>query len=277
MIAHGANGNTPMTDAAVTHCVQFSTGIGSAEVAFRVQDVAKANDRLVLLTADTMVEDDDNWRFAKDVVAALSPKWEWIVIRDGRTPMQVGRDKRVVPNNRMAVCSKILKRDALNKWIRHNCTPDSSIIYLGFDWTEPHRHERAAPLWLPYICDSPLMREPFIEKPALLARFVSMGIAPPRLYAAGFGHANCGGACVRGGQASWRLLLNWNRERFVMWENEEQATRTMLNKDVAMLKETVDGVAVPLTLRKFRERVDSQPQMFDKDDWGSCGCFMDED
>ena len=259
------------------HCVQFSTGIGSAEVAVRVQDIAQPDDRLVLLTADTMVEDEDNWRFAHELVAKLSPRWEWIVIRDGRTPMQAGRDARIVPNDRMAVCSRILKREALNRWIKHNCTPEDSIIYLGFDWTEPHRHERAAPLWLPYIVDSPLMREPFIEKPALLEKYRAMGIEPPRLYAAGFGHANCGGACVRGGQAAWKMLLGWNRERYLEWENEEEKTRTNLNKDVAMLKEQVQGKPVPLTLRRFRERVDSQPQMFDKDDWGACGCFMDEE
>ncbi len=161
------------------HCVQFSTGIGSAEVAVRVQDIAKDEDRLVLLTADTMVEDEDNWRFAKEVVEYLSPRWEWIIIRDGRTPMQVGRDRKVVPSDRMAVCSQILKRDALNKWIKHNCDPADSIIYLGFDWTEPHRHHRAEPLWLPYKIDSPLMREPYIEKPALLDKYRAMGITPP--------------------------------------------------------------------------------------------------
>ena len=258
------------------HCVQFSTGIGSAEVAFRVQDLATPDDRLVLLTADTMVEDEDNWRFAHEVVAKLSPRWEWVVIRDGRTPMQVGRDQRCVPNDRMAVCSKILKRQALDKWIKHNCKPDDSIIYLGFDWTEPHRHERAAPLWEPYTIDSPLMREPYIEKFALLQKYRDSGIEPPRLYSVGFSHANCGGACVRGGQAAWKMLLDWNRDRFLEWENEEEATRTYLNKDVAMLKETKQGKTTPLTLRKFRERLEDQPKMFDKDDWGTCGCFMDE-
>ena len=258
------------------HCVQFSTGIGSAEVAFRVQDLAQPDDRLVLLTADTMVEDEDNWRFADDVVKALSPRWEWITIRDGRTPLQVGRDRKVVPSDRMAVCSQILKRDALNKWIKHNCDPATTIIYLGFDWTEPHRHNRAEPLWEPYKIDSPLMREPYIEKPALLDKYRAMGINPPRLYSVGFSHANCGGACVRGGQAAWKMLLDWNRPRFLEWENEEQKSRDYLKKDVAMLKETRDGKITPLTLRRFRERLEDQPTMFDKNDWGSCGCFMDE-
>lgn len=161
------------------HCVQFSTGAGSAEVAFRVEQIASADDRLVLLTADTMVEDEDNWRFAKQIVQALSPRWEWIVIRDGRTPMQVGRDKRVVPNNRLAICSRVLKREALDRWIKHNCDPEHSVIYLGFDWTEPHRFAKAEPLWKPYKISAPLMDAPYIEKSALMEKLRSMGITPP--------------------------------------------------------------------------------------------------
>ena len=49
------------------HLVQFSTGAGSAEVAWRVVAEHGAADT-VLLTADTLAEDEDNWRFAKDVV-----------------------------------------------------------------------------------------------------------------------------------------------------------------------------------------------------------------
>ena len=104
-----------------------------------------------------------------------------------------------------------------------------------------------------------------------------MNIEPPRLYGAGFSHANCGGACVRAGQASWKLLLDWNRDRFLDWENEEQITRDYLGKDVAIMKESINGNAVPLTLRRFRERIEEQPALFDKDDWGTCGCFMGDE
>jgi hypothetical protein len=72
------------------------------------------------------------------------------------------------------------------------------------------------------------------------------------------------------------MLLDWNRPRFLEWENEEQKSRDYLNKDVSMLKETKEGKTTPLTLRRFRERLEDQPTMFDKNDWGTCGCFMDE-
>jgi hypothetical protein len=214
-------------------------------------------DRYVLLTADTMVEDEDNWRFAREVVAALSPRWEWIVLRDGRTPMQVGRDKRIVPNDRMAICSRILKREICRRWLDHNCDPADTMLYLGFDWTEEHRTTKAKPLWAPFEIACPLMDEPLLDKEQILGKFRSLGIEPPQLYAEGFSHANCGGACVRGGQASWALLLKRRPALYAEWEAEEEKTRQFLGKDVSIL---ADRRKLPT-------------ESFDKDDWGACGCF----
>jgi hypothetical protein len=255
------------------HVVQFSTGAGSAEVAYRVANEF-GNDDLYLLTADTRVEDADNWRFALAVVDDLGlPREQWIILADGRTPMQVGRAARVVPNNRMAVCSRVLKRELLRKWIDENCDPADTIIYLGFDWTEPERHERALPHWLPYRIESPLLHPPYIGKPELLNTFREVrGIEPPHLYSQGFAHANCGGACVRGGQAQWELLLRVNRNRYIDWEAEEELTRDILDKDVSILRDRAGGTSTPLTLRAFRERLDSQPDLFDSSDFGACGC-----
>jgi hypothetical protein len=256
------------------HVVQFSTGAGSAEVAYRVADQYDVDD-MILLTADTMVEDPDNWRFASEVVDDLGlPRENWVILRDGRTPMQVGRDERVVPNNRMAVCSKLLKRKPLRQWINTNCDPDDTVIYMGFDWLEPERHDRALEHWHPYTMRSPLLEPPYLGKAEILATFREVRcIEPPRLYGMGFSHANCGGACVRGGQAQWELLLRVRPDTYAEWESEEQTTRDMLGKDVAILRETRDTVTTPLTLHRFRERLQSQPSLFDDTDWGACGCM----
>lgn len=258
--------------APVTHIVQFSTGAGSAEVAWRV--VAEHGpDDVVLLAADTLVEDDDNWRFGYEVAAALG--LEITRLADGRTPMQVGRDVRVVPNNRMAVCSRVLKRDLLRAHMDATWDPATSIAYLGFDWTETHRYDAALPHWAPWTIAAPLIDPPYVNKPDLLDLWRARGIEPPRLYAQGFTHANCGGACVRGGQAQWANLLRVNRDRFLDWENDEQQTRELLGKDVSILRDRTGGSLTPLTLGAFRERLDSQPALFDPDDWGACGCTDD--
>jgi hypothetical protein len=255
------------------HVVQFSTGLGSAEVARRAV-IRYGVENVHLLTADTSVEDEDNWRFADDVVEAIGwPKWT--ILKDGRTPMEAGRDARVVPNNRMAVCSRVLKRDLLRKHIEKFYYPAGTVIHLGFDWTEPHRMKAAEPLWAPWTVDALLMRPPFIHKAALINQWRRIyGIEPPRLYSQGFSHANCGGACVRGGQAQWQLLLSVNRDRYLDWEGEEEQTRGLLGKDVSILRDRTGGSVTPLTLRRFREGLEVDATLFDGDDWGACGCFM---
>jgi hypothetical protein len=254
----------------MTYVVQFSTGAASAEVAWRLVE-RHGVDEVHLLTADTLVEDEDNWRFAKEVHAAIGEP-AWTVLADGRTPMQAGRDARVVPNNRMAVCSRVLKRDLLREYIDLTYTAGRDIIALGYDWTEPERMERAAPNWVPWQVIAPLQDRPYVSKPDLLDLFRQRGIEPPRLYAQGFKNANCGGACVRGGHASWANLLRVNSERYADWERDEQETRDLLGKDVSILRDRSGGTLVPLTLTRFRQRLEQQPSLFDPDDWGACAC-----
>lgn len=253
------------------HLVQFSTGAASAEVAWRV--VAKYGPAdVVLLTADTLAEDADNWRFAQEVAGRLG--CEWIRIADGRTPMQVGRDHRVVPNNRMAVCSRVLKRELLDRYRTEHYDSAQDIVYLGFDWTEHHRVEAARKHMQPWAVRFPLTEPPYLYKPEILNLFRSRGIEPPRLYSLGYSHANCSGCCVRGGQAQWSLTLQVNRPLYLEWEAEEAKSRELLGKDVSILRDRTDGTLKPLTLAAFRERIERQPSMFDADDWGACGCDM---
>lgn len=252
------------------HVVQFSTGLGSAEVLRRV--VGEQGPRnVVALSADTLIEDHDNWRFAREVVRWLQVPW--VVLADGRTPMQVGRDQRVVPNNRMAVCSRILKRDLLRDYINSHFNPDETMIYLGFDWTEPHRYEAAKEPWKPYTISCPMMEPPYVEKWALRALWEKFGIKPPSLYDDGFAHANCGGGCVRSGQAQWKLLLDKRPEVYAEWEAEEERSREELGKDVTILRDRRGGVTKPMSLRAFRERLQADQTLFDADDWGACNCM----
>lgn len=256
----------------MTHLVQFSTGAGSAEVLYRVAALYGA-DNTVAMTADTLAEDEDNWRFAREVIRDVGCRWE--ILAAGQTPMGIGRKLRVIPNNRMAVCSRVLKREILRKHMEANYDPAECVVHLGFDWTEEHRLIAATPHWEPWTIAAPLCDPPYVTKAEILDGLRARGIQPPRLYAAGFSHANCGGACVRGGQAQWALLLRVNRTRYLEWEAEEESLRAELG-DHAILRERTDGQAKPLPLRKFRERLDTQPTLFDRDEWGACGCFMDE-
>jgi hypothetical protein len=254
------------------HLIQFSTGVASAEVAWRVVTERGAGD-VTLLTADTRAEDEDNWRFGREVADRLG--CEWIILADGRTPMEVGRDHRCVPSNRMAVCSRVLKRELLDKYRQEHFDSADTIVYVGYDWTEQHRVDAARKHWEPWTVEFPLTQPPYLWKQQLLDLFRERGIEPPRLYGYGFSHANCGGSCVRGGQAQWSLLLQVNRPRYLEWEAEEEKTRAMVGPGASILRDRTGGTTTALSLRSFRERIERQPSMFDADDWGACGCFMD--
>jgi hypothetical protein len=254
------------------HLVQFSTGLSSAEVAWRLT-AEHGKDAVVLMTADTLKEHPDNWRFAREVVARLG--CEWIKLTDGRTPMQVGRDRKCVPSNRMPVCSQILKRELMRRFLDANYDPATDVVYVGYDWSEPRRLATAQPFWAPWTMDALLARPPY--PPDLQELFRSRGIEPPALYQYGLAHANCGGFCVRGGQAPWRIMLQVDRRGYLEWEAEEQVSRELLGKDVSILRDRAGGTTTPLSLRSFRERIEQQPSMFDEDDWGACGCDMPGD
>lgn len=251
--------------------VHFSTGLASAEVAFRAMDEYP---EVVLLTADTTVEDADNWRFAREVHAALGSP-EWVILCDGRSPMQVGRDEKCVPNNRMAVCSRVLKRELLDRYCKDRWQPDEIIHLLGYDWTEKEtrRHRASIEAFKPWVMDSPLMRPPWWQKGDLAAFRALRHIEPPRLYLTGAPHANCGGACVRAGQVEWRRLLLNDRPRYLEWEGEEEKSRNELGKNVAILRHrSGPKKGKPLPLREFREQLDEKASLFDRSGFGACGC-----
>jgi hypothetical protein len=253
------------------HLVQYSTGLSSAEVAWRLT-AEHGPGAVVCLTADTLREHPDNWRFAAEVVNRLG--CEWVRLTDGRTPMQVGRDRKCVPSNRMAVCSQILKRELLRRYMDTRYDPARDTVYVGYDWSEPHRLTKSQEFWAPWAMRA-LLAEPPYATP-LEGLFRSRGIEPPELYKYRLGHANCGGFCVRAGQAQWSLMLQVDPCGYREWEAEEEQTRAVLGKNVSILRDRYRGKrTVPVSLRTFRERLERQPAMFDEDDWGACGCDMD--
>lgn len=265
--------------AARTEVVAFSTGAGSAEVLHRVV-AAHGPEVVIALTADTLREDEDNWRFAREVVAFLGCRWEVLV--EGRTPLGIGLAHRAIPNTRWPICSRELKIYPMHDWLETHATPETAVLHLGLDWTEDHRidgrtvkgeHQPGTrELWLPWRTSYPLCDPPQLVKAQLLDLWRTRGIEPPRLYATGAPHANCGGACVKAGQAEWRRLLYWNRERYLMWESEEEASRDVLG-DVSILRDRTGGTTLPLPLRRFRERLEGDSSLFDADDEGACACM----
>lgn len=59
-----------------------------------------------------------------------------------------------------------------------------------------------------------MCEEPFVTKEEMLSELDQRGIEIPRLYKLGFSHNNCGGMCIRVGQAHFINLLKTMPERF---------------------------------------------------------------
>lgn len=258
----------------------FSGGIGSWATAKRVAE-QHGTDNLVLLFSDVkgenpdphVGEDEDTYRFIKE--AASNVGAELITVKDGRDIWEVFEQSRFLGNSRLAKCSHELKQKPARKWLDENCDPESTIVYVGIDWTETHRIPSIVRNYLPYKALAPLTEPPYLDKKEMIAWAESEGLKSPRLYGLGFAHNNCGGGCVRAGQAQFKKLLLMMPERFTVWETKEQKMRDLLG-DVSILTEVVNGEKRKLPLTVLRNRVESQQPLFDELDFGGCGCFVDE-
>ncbi|MGW4803082.1 hypothetical protein [Kitasatospora sp. NPDC004272] len=260
------------------HVVMWSGGITSWATARHVIN-QHGTASTTLLFADTHAEDDDLHRFNHEASTQLGVPLTVVTDPRKRDPWQVFEDKSWVGNTRIAQCSHALKQDPCRAWLADNTDPADTVLYVGIDWTETHRLPAITNGWHPWTVQAPLTRPPYLDKQALLAELEALGIRRPRLYRLGFEHNNCGGACVKGGQAQWLRLREVFPDRYAKAEAFEERMRAKLGKDVSILRDRTGGTTKPLTLAELRRRAETarhtQPSLLDFDDWGGCGCFTD--
>jgi hypothetical protein len=226
--------------------VMFSGGIGSWAAAKRVAERHGTGD-LTLLFSDTLTEDPDLYRFLGEAAAGIGG--ELVRLCDGRDIWQVFRDERFLGNHRIDPCSKLLKRLPADRWLAEHCDPADTVVYVGIDWTESQRQ--------------------------MLDSLRAQGIEPPRLYALGFAHNNCGGGCVKAGIGHFAHLLKVLPDVYATWERNEQELRETLGGKAAILTDRRGGERHPMTLRDLRKRIQGGGQV-DMFEIGGCGCFSDE-
>lgn len=255
-----------------THVVMFSGGVGSWMAARRTVAEHGA-DNVLLLFADTLIEDADLYRFIDEAAADVGARL--VKIADGRDPWQVFKARRLLGNSRIAPCSHELKQRPARKWMEDNAR-DATVI-LGIDWTESHRLPGAVAGWSPFPVVAPLCDAPYLTKRQMLDDLESRGIMRPELYRLGFAHNNCGGGCVRAGQGQFVHLYRAKPEVYAKWEAGENELREFLGADVSILRSRVGGDTSPLTLSELRVGLERQPTLFDSDEWGGCGCFVTEE
>ena len=232
---------------AMNHIVSFSSGLSSALTSIRV--LYKYPDA-ILVFMDTLFEDDDNYRFMSDFENKFGVKI--LKLCDGRNPYEVSRAQHVIPNSLVAPCTRRLKIEIFQKYLKS--LTGESTVYIGYDFSEIHRCDATTKNYesLGYKVDYPLLWKPYETRRYSDVIRNDYGIEPPRMYKLGYTHANCGGRCVKQGQGDWiRTLINFpNRfAEIEQWENDMR--KNEVNSSYAILKsQTIEGKK-PLTLTRL--------------------------
>lgn len=257
------------TPCSISFAVSYSSGISSWAAAKKIAE-AHGPEGMVLVFADTLIEDEDNYRFLEESAANIGAPL--VRISDGRTPWDVMRDERMIGNSQFDPCSKILKRELLDRWRDAYCCQATTKLVLGIAWDESHRIDEVQARNEPWMYVAPLCEKPWISKDECLAWAEYEGVKPPRMYAAGFSHANCGGGCIKAGQREWKRLLGFNPAHYAKWETWENEMREMVGNHSILRDRRKDADPV-LTLTQFRQRVEAN-QPIDETDIGGCACAL---
>jgi len=148
---------------------------------------------------DTLWEDGDLYRFLADLERVLQHP----VTRDsdGRDVEELAYYHNALPNDRMPFCSRTLKADRLQRYMR-----DGDTLLFGIGIDERHRASRIATRYSGEAQRRDMrvsVRFPLIEQGVtrdhIAAWYASVGIAQPALYGLGFKHNNCGGGLCAAG------------------------------------------------------------------------------
>lgn len=253
------------------YIVSLSGGVASAVAAeLAIQKFGRST--ITLWFADTLWEDEDNYRFIADCMA----RWggDLTTYTDGRTPLQVAEDRMLIPNQRIAPCSLELKIKPFTAFLAAHEKPVT--VLLGLDWKETHRMARPKATYEAIegvTVDYPLMWKPIDFRPYQEV-VKTWNIEPPRMYSVGWSHANCGGRCVKQGIADWNRLRLWQPERFAEVRDWEQAQRAKggARATYAICRDQSNDEVKPLTLAEIEHRGEPSNDEPTQEDIFACLC-----
>lgn len=237
------------------HIVSFSTGIPSAIVAYLV---CKEHPDAIVLFADVLIEDDDNYRFLGDVESLLGKRV--VRITGNQTPLEIAENESDtwIPNHRTATCTRKGKIQVIKTFMQ-----EGDMLYIGMthrDKANGRKLEAPINNWNKV---GVTVKYPLIEQniePFTLAN--ELGLVAPRMYNMGYSHANCGGCCVKQGRRDWSLTLKMFPERYAQYEKwEHERITKQLAKDgklYTFVRKIEDGQNIGLSLKELREEIESK-------------------
>lgn len=120
------------------HIIQFSGGAASSFVAKYIVD-KYGRENCILLFNDTKAECKDSYRFRKQVSEYIG--MEITEVSDGRDLWQVIEDNNCLPSDRFPFCTRILKQEPSEKFLKN--FKEEYILYNGFGVEEWRRIQRS--------------------------------------------------------------------------------------------------------------------------------------
>lgn len=239
--------------------VSISGGNSSAVAAKRAID-KYGREAVELVFCNTLIEDDDLYRFLGDVESHLN--MPILRLTEGRTPLEVAVDEHIIPNQMLAKCSDRLKVEVMRKYVaKLQAVGYDVTMVIGFDYRDamprgakkegrlPGTRQKWAEVGV--TVDYPLLDEP--KELDSEATIRSWGIEPPRMYAMGYTHNNCGGCCVKQGKKDWRRTLKEFPERYRQFEEWEKMMRqNPTNAAYTFLRDGRAGYEGRITLEQLR-------------------------
>ena len=153
---------------------------------------------------------------------------------------------------------RVLSKEFEGRFDRCNNNGEFALIVLGMDIIQDcDRLFRAERYWKPFRVWFPLAEKPFINKIDIIEELAEHNVHPPRLYAEGFEHNNCGGFCVKAGMGQMAHLYKRIPERYLYHEQKEQEFQEFIGEEVTIMSQTVKGVRRNLSLRELRLRIEA--------------------
>ncbi len=218
----------------MNHIVFLSGGNASFAVAAWVKEQyghLKGHSILLYFT-DVKWEDFDLYRFIIDASNRL--ELPMLIHSRGLTPPQLMVKQKFMANSRVGSCSKELKMKVASDYIKKGIKPEIEVwhnkkyiktddfisnatLYFGIGVNELHREEPIKINWAPYEVVNPLIYHD-INIDESLRKY---SILPGQLYSKGFHHNNCGGKCIKGGQAHFKNLFMKDEKSFIELMEQE--------------------------------------------------------
>jgi hypothetical protein len=236
------------------YAVSLSGGLGSALAGERaIQRFGR--EQVLFWFADVLVEDEDLYRFLRDLMRRWGGKLYWWSL--GKTPKQVWEKHGIIANNRVCPCSYELKVRPFREFIKSMPVLPQALI--GYKAEEQTRQARTCASYAKAIPECrvqyPLTWEPVEDRDLVQVCRQELGIEPPRLYEMGFDYNNCGGGCCRSGIGGRVLQAIRFPDRFqadMEWE-EMMRNRGGSLAGRAFCARVINGEKVPISLREIRE------------------------